>query len=251
MERKIRVLIAKPGPNGHDRETLMISQALQDHGMEVIYTELRQTPVEIAKTALKKDADVIGLFSLSGAHKTLYPKVIKELEKRNAADIPVIEGSAAESLAQYIQNPIGPELDTTTAPKKIAHIGIAVKCINDVLSFYMDSLGLVLEGIEQVESEQVKVAFLKIGESRIELLEPLYESSPLQQFIKNKGEGIHHIAFEVDQIEARLRQLKSQGLKLINENTKQGANNSKVAFIHPKSANNVLFELCQHTVEKD
>src|SRR5690625_7761271 len=90
--KKIRVLIAKPGLDVHDRGALVISQALRDHGMEVIYTGLRQSPVQIATAAIQEDVDIIGLSSLSGAHNTLFPKVIEELEKRNAGDIPVIAG---------------------------------------------------------------------------------------------------------------------------------------------------------------
>src|SRR5699024_9673857 len=157
MGRKIRVLIAKPGLDGHDRGALVISQALRDHGMEVIYTGLRQTPVQIAQAAVQEDVDVIGLSSLSGAHKTLFPKVIEALEERDASDIPVVgggvipsediafliekgvkkvftSGSSTEVLAQYIQDLIDPRKTTIEAPKKIAHIGIAVKSIDDVLS---------------------------------------------------------------------------------------------------------------------
>ena len=135
---------------------------------------------------------------------------------------------------------------TFTAPEKIAHIGIAVYNIEDSLSFYKDLLGLTLENIEEVESEQVKVAFLKIGESRIELLEPISKESPIAKFLERKGEGIHHIALEVNDIEKRLHQLKTEGIRLINEQPKEGSNNSQIAFLHPKSTNGVLVELCQH-----
>src|SRR5690625_5046725 len=131
-------------------------------------------------------------------------------------------------------------------PKQIAHIGIAVNNIKDSISFYTDLLGLSLEKMEEVSSEQVKVAFFKIGESRIELLEPLSEQSPIHTFLQKKGEGIHHIALEVDDINQRLAQLKSSGIRLINEQPKSGANESQIAFLHPKSTNGVLFELCQH-----
>ncbi|UJL44785.1 methylmalonyl-CoA epimerase [Virgibacillus sp. NKC19-16] len=269
---KIRVLVAKPGLDGHDRGALVISQALRDHGMEVIYTGLRQTPVQIAQAAVQEDVDVIGLSSLSGAHKTLFPKIIDELKKRDATDIPVVgggvipsedipflldkgikriftSGSSTESLASYIQEliePIGAAVDN---PKKIAHVGIAVRNIDDTLAFYTDSLGMELEGVEKVDSEGVKIAFLKIGESRFELLEPLNDSSPIQKFLDKKGEGIHHIAVEVDNIEARLNQLKSEGVRLINEKAKSGAHNSQIAFIHPKAANGVLVELAQQAGE--
>ncbi|MEI3604852.1 methylmalonyl-CoA epimerase [Pseudogracilibacillus sp. SE30717A] len=132
------------------------------------------------------------------------------------------------------------------APKKIAHIGIAVKNLHDSINFYTDLLGLTLERVEEVASEQVRVAFLKIGESRIELLEPLSNESPIYRFIHKKGEGIHHIALEVNNINDRLANLKSNGIQLINEQAKEGADNAQIAFLHPKSTNGVLFELCQH-----
>ena len=94
--------------------------------------------------------------------------------------------------------------------QKIAHIGIAVHSIEESLPFYTEQLGLTLEKIEEVESEQVKVAFIRIGESRIELLEPLSEQSAIEKFLKKKGEGIHHIALEVNDIEQRLQDLKDQ-----------------------------------------
>lgn len=266
---KIRVLVAKPGLDGHDRGALIISQALRDHGMEVIYTGLRQSPPQIAQTAVQEDVDVIGLSSLSGAHKSLFPKVIDELAKRNASDIPVVgggvipsedisfllesgikkiftSGASTEALANYIEELIEPKKESLPAPEKIAHIGIAVESIDSTLPFYTDTLGLELEKVEKVESEAVKVAFLKIGEARIELLEPLNENSPIQQYLNKKGEGIHHIALEVNDIHKRLEKLKSEGIKLINNEPKPGARNSQIAFIHPEATGGVLFELCEH-----
>jgi len=138
------------------------------------------------------------------------------------------------------------EKEALSKPEKIAHIGIAVNSIEESLPFYTDQLGLSLEKIEKVESEQVKVAFIQIGESRIELLEPLSEKSAIHSFLEKKGEGIHHIALEVDNIEERLKHLNLNNVKLINEQPKEGANNAQIAFIHPKSTHGVLLELCQH-----
>lgn len=264
---KIRVLIAKPGLDGHDRGALVIAQAMRDHGMEVIYTGLRQSPLQIVNAAIQEDVDIIGLSSLSGAHNTLFPKVIEELEKRNAGDIPIIgggvipnedipallekgvkriftSGSSTEDMAIFIKQLLRPE-EAVLPPKKIAHIGIAVNSIEDALPFYTNGLGVLVDSMEEVESEGVKIAFLKIGETRIELLEPLTDSSPIRAFLDKRGEGIHHIALEVDNIGERLAQLKTDGIKLINESAKDGAHNSQIAFIHPKAANGVLYELCQ------
>ena len=127
---------------------------------------------------------------------------------------------------------------------KIDHIGIAVKSIDNATGFYQ-AIGLNVSHIEEVESQGVRVAFLKIGESNIELLEPLNEKSPIFSFIEKRGEGIHHIAFYVNNIENVLENLKSRGYKLINEKPVQGAHGKKVAFIHPKSSGGVLVELCE------
>lgn len=131
-------------------------------------------------------------------------------------------------------------------PKKIAHIGIAVHSIEKAIPFYINHLQLELEKMEDVPSEQVKVAFLKIGETRIELLEPTNDTSAIYQFLQKRGEGVHHIAIEVDDLEYRLNELRNKGIQLINNEPKQGANNSLIAFIHPHSANGILMELCEH-----
>lgn len=133
------------------------------------------------------------------------------------------------------------------APHKIDHIGIAVTSIDKALPFYVEHLRLTLEGIEEVQSEQVKVAFLRIGETRLELLEPTSDESPIYKFIQKRGEGIHHIALGVRQIDERLNELKENGIQLINETPKIGAGNAKIAFLHPKSASGVLYELCEQT----
>lgn len=130
-------------------------------------------------------------------------------------------------------------------PKQLAHIGIAVRNLEESMKLYTDLLGLRLAGIETVESEKVRVAFLEIGETHLELLEPTSPDSPIAQFIEKKGEGIHHIALQVDNSVERLAFLKEQGIKLIHEVPKAGAHGNQVAFLHPKSTNSVLLELCQ------
>src|SRR5690554_6914035 len=105
---------------------------------------------------------------------------------------------------------------------KIAHIGIAVKNLDEMIPFYRDTLGLEFNGVEIVPSENVKVAFFKIGESAIELLEPTNEQSAIAKFIEKKGEGIHHIALDVDDIESRLKSFKDQGIPLVHEKPKRG-----------------------------
>ena len=136
-------------------------------------------------------------------------------------------------------------MSRTVDPKKISHIGIAVRDLEAALPLYTDVLGLALEGVETVPSEGVKVAFLRIGETRIELLEPLGPDSPIASFLEKRGEGIHHIALEVDGIEERLRLLSEKAIRLIHERPKQGAHGARIAFLHPKATGGVLYELCE------
>ena len=129
--------------------------------------------------------------------------------------------------------------------RKIEHIGIAVKDIAGAGIIYEKLLNTKVYKIEDVESEGVKTAFLQTGPNKIELLEPTSADSPISKFIEKRGEGIHHIAFDVEDIVAEMERLKKEGFVLLNETPKQGADNKLVCFIHPKSANGVLIELCQ------
>ena len=128
---------------------------------------------------------------------------------------------------------------------KIAHIGIAVSNLADMLHLYHETLGLPLHGQETVVSDRVTVAFLPVGDTEIELLEPTDSESPVARFIEKRGEGVHHIAFEVENIEHALTRLKQQGYRLIDEQPRVGAGGVRVAFVHPKSAGGVLIELCE------
>jgi len=128
---------------------------------------------------------------------------------------------------------------------KINHLGIATKGIDEALKFWQDALGLENVHTEIVEDQKVRVAMLPIGETRIELLEPTSEDSPISKFLEKRGGGIHHIAVEVEDIEASLKKLKAEGVRLIDETPRIGAEGSLVAFVHPSSANGVLLELTQ------
>ncbi|AZU63242.1 methylmalonyl-CoA epimerase [Neobacillus mesonae] len=133
---------------------------------------------------------------------------------------------------------------------KVDHIGIAVKSIEAVLPFYTEVLGLPLLGIEEVDSQKVKVAFLKAGETKLELLEPMSPESAVAKFIEKRGEGIHHVALGVKSIEERIVELKEKGIRMIDENSRLGAGGADIAFMHPKSAAGVLFELCEKKEKK-
>ena len=129
--------------------------------------------------------------------------------------------------------------------KKINHIGVAVKNLDEAIKLYRDQLGLEFKGTDVVESQKVKVAFFKIGETNIELVAATSDESPIAKYLEKNREGIHHICFEVDDINQALKTLKDRGVKLINEEPRKGAHGTLVAFIHPKSTNGVLTEICQ------
>lgn len=128
---------------------------------------------------------------------------------------------------------------------KINHLGIATNGIDEALEFWAEALGLENVHTEVVEDQKVRVAMLPLGESRIELLEPIADDSPISKFLQKRGGGIHHIAVEVDDIEASLERLKSQGMRLIDESPRVGAEGCLVAFVHPGSTGGVLLELVQ------
>ena len=128
---------------------------------------------------------------------------------------------------------------------KIQHLGVAVNSIDDALNFWRDGLGLELKEIEVVEDQGVRVAMLPIGESRIELLEATGDETPVGRFIAKRGAGMHHLCVEVADIRARLAELKSRDVRLIDDEPRRGAGGALVAFIHPASTGGVLIELTQ------
>ena len=132
---------------------------------------------------------------------------------------------------------------------KIEHIGIAVKNLKESNALFGKLFGEPHYKVETVESEGVNTSFFKVGENKIELLEATKDDSPIAKFIARKGEGIHHIAFDVTDIEAEIIRLKAEGFIVLNEKPKRGADNKLVAFLHPKSSNGVLIELCQEIKE--
>ena len=129
--------------------------------------------------------------------------------------------------------------------KRIEHIGIAVKDLKSGNEIYESLLGKAPYKIEEVTSEHVLTSFFQVGDSKIELLQATHEDSAIAKYIAKKGEGIHHIAFEVEDIYKAMEEMSAEGFKVLNEKPKKGADNKLVCFIHPKSANGVLVELCQ------
>ncbi len=128
---------------------------------------------------------------------------------------------------------------------ELDHIGIAVKNLDDALEIYERILGLKVEKIRDFEEQKVKTAFLLAGETKIELLEPTDKEGPVARFIEKRGEGVHHLAFTVTDIEAALQKMKDKGIAVVDEKPRIGAEGFKIAFLHPKSTKNVLVELCE------
>ncbi|MCE5200980.1 MAG: methylmalonyl-CoA epimerase [Synergistaceae bacterium] len=130
-------------------------------------------------------------------------------------------------------------------PTVIDHIGIAVKSIDESLKFWEATLGIKCHGVEEVAEQKVKTAFLPIKDTEIELLEPTSQESPVAKFIETKGEGMHHLAIRVDNLEETLAELKAQGIRLIDEKPRCGAGGAKIAFLHPKATGGILLELSE------
>lgn len=129
--------------------------------------------------------------------------------------------------------------------KHIDHIGIAVKALDEAGEFYSDILGLEIDGVETVADQKVNVAFIPVTDSEVELLESTDPEGPIAKYIASRGEGIQHIAFRVEDIDAALQELKEKGVRLIDNEARYGAGGAKIAFIHPKETNGVLVEICQ------
>lgn len=128
--------------------------------------------------------------------------------------------------------------------QRIDHLGIAVHRLEDAIPYYEQALGLRCERIELVPSQKVRTAFFSVGEVHLELLEPTSDDSPVAKFLRERGEGIHHVAFACDDVAAQLLLAKGAGVRLVNETPVPGAGGKKVAFLHPKSTHGVLTELC-------
>jgi len=131
--------------------------------------------------------------------------------------------------------------------EKISHIGIAVKSMEEALSVFRDGIGLEVISTDEVETQKVRVAFLPVGETRFELLEPTADDSPIAKYLESRGEGIHHIALKVTNIEESLAQLKEKGVRLVNEEPVPGAHGTRIAFLHPKGTRGVMLELVEES----
>ena len=278
MSQPIRVLIAKAGLDGHDRGALVIAQGLRDYGFEVIYTGLRQTPEQIVATAIEEDVACIGLSSLSGAHMELFPEVARLLREQHADDILLIgggvvpesdipelkaagladvftPGTSIAAVAEFIRKNV--RISELPAPassdpltQRLDHIGIAVSNVAEALPFYTQTLGLSVVHEEVIEDQQVRAVFLDLGGIHLELLEPTRPESPIAKFLANKGPGLHHLAYGVEDAAKALAQAKAAGIRLIDEVPRAGGQGKKIAFVHPKDTHGVLTEFCQRVNEE-
>jgi len=136
-------------------------------------------------------------------------------------------------------------------PTRINHIGIAVHSIEEAAKFYTEKLGLKLGGTEEVESQKVKVAFLPIGEVRLELVQPTSPDSPVAKFLEKNGPGFHHVAYQVEDVTAEVERLKADGVAMVDQTPRKGAHNTLIAFVHPKASGGVLTELVQEAGHHD
>jgi methylmalonyl-CoA/ethylmalonyl-CoA epimerase len=128
---------------------------------------------------------------------------------------------------------------------KIHHLGIAVRSLDEAIPFYRDTLGMAFQGTDEVPEYAVRIAFLRIGESRIELLEPTSGEGMIAKFLAARGPGIHHVAYEVEDVEAAIRSCEARGVRMIDRAPRLGAHGARVAFVHPESSHSVVTELCQ------
>ena len=133
--------------------------------------------------------------------------------------------------------------------KAINHIGIAVRSIEAQQPFYEQTLGAIFEGVEEVADQKVRVGFFRLGDVRLELLEPSDPSSTIATFLEKKGEGLHHVAYTVEDIESRIAELKESGVRMIDHAPRPGAHHTRIAFVHPKSSCGILTELCEPLAE--
>jgi methylmalonyl-CoA/ethylmalonyl-CoA epimerase len=136
--------------------------------------------------------------------------------------------------------------ESNMAPvKSVNHIGIAVRSIDDQRAYYEGTLGAVFEGIEVVADQRVRVGFFRVGDVRLELLEPTDPTSTIAVFLEKKGEGLHHIAYTVAGLEDRIAELKQSGIRMVDDAPRAGAHHMRIAFLHPKSTHGILTELCE------
>jgi len=275
MEGKIRVLVGKPGLDGHDRGARVIAAALRDAGMEVVYTGLRASIPAIAAAAVQEDVDVIGLSILSGAHQSICRRLVEELKKRQA-DIPVVvggiipdadhEGLRALGVAAVFgpESALGAVVATVRAlasgqpvpqasrpapagipATRLDHTAICVKDIRASIALIEEILGQKVAHEEHVPEQKVDAAFFDFPNgASLELVCPRGNAG-LEKFLEKRGDALHHLALRVKDIDAVLERLDARGVPLIDKAGRPGARGHRVAFLHPKAFGGTLLELVE------
>jgi methylmalonyl-CoA mutase C-terminal domain/subunit len=273
---RIRVLVGKPGLDGHDRGARVIAAALRDAGMEVVYTGLRASVPAIAAAAVQEGVDVIGLSILSGAHESVCRRLMEELKQRQAR-IPVVVGGiipAADheplrklGVAAVFgpESPLGAVVETVKAlaagqsvpdaaekpaaagipATRLDHTAICVKDIKASIALIEEILGAKVAHEEHVPAQRVDAAFFDFPNgASLELVCPRGNAG-LEKFLEKRGDGLHHLALRVKDIDEVLRRLDARGVPLIDKVGRPGARGHRVAFLHPKAFGGTLLELVE------
>jgi methylmalonyl-CoA mutase, C-terminal domain len=271
---KIRVLVGKPGLDGHDRGARVIAAALRDAGMEVVYTGLRASVPAIAAAAVQEDVDVIGLSILSGAHESICQRLVAELRKLQA-EIPLVVGGIIPA-ADYAalkkigvsavfgpESPLGSVVEAVRAlaagqkppepeearahipATRLDHTAICVKDMAASIALIEDILGQKVAHEEHVAAQKVDAAFFDFPNgASLELVAPKGNAG-LEKFLEKRGDALHHLALRVKDIDDVLRRLDARGVPLIDKVSRPGARGHKVAFLHPKAFGGTLLELVE------
>ncbi|MFN2546990.1 MAG: cobalamin-dependent protein [Myxococcales bacterium] len=268
----IRVLVGKPGLDGHDRGARVIAKALSDAGMEVVYTGLRASVPAIAAAAIQEDVDVIGLSILSGAHQSICQRLMEELKD---SKIPVIVGGiipeadhpplkklgiaavfgpesplsavveAVRMLAAGEKLPEPPAKKAHVPAEKLDHTAICVKDIDASIALIEEILGQKVAHREYVDAQKVDAAFFDFPNgASLELVCPRGNAG-LEKFLEKRGDALHHLAVQVKDMDAILKALDARGVPLIDKVGRPGARGHRVAFLHPKAFGGTLLELVE------
>jgi methylmalonyl-CoA mutase C-terminal domain/subunit len=276
MDGKIRVLVGKPGLDGHDRGARVIAAALRDAGMEVIYTGLRASVPAIAAAAVQEGVDVIGLSILSGAHESICRRLVAELSRQKAR-IPVVVGGIIpagdhKALREIgVAAVFGPEsplagvVETVRAlasgeplpedplakepagipATRLDHTAICVKDMAAAIALIEDLLGQKVAHQEHVPAQKVDAAFFDFPNgASLELIAPRGNAG-LEKFLEKRGDALHHLALRVKDIDGVLQSLEARGVALIDKVGRPGARGHRVAFLHPKAFGGTLLELVE------
>lgn len=261
--KPIRVLLGKVGLDGHDRGLLTVARALKEAGMEVVYGGVRKTAEQVARAAVQEDVEAVGLSSLSGAHSTHFAKVARLLRRLGRKDVLLFcggvipapdhaalrragfarvftPGTTLPEIVDFIKGTLRPARPVEL--RGLDHIALAVPDLEKALSLFRDTLGMKETGREEVPSQKVRTTFLDFKGVHLELLEPTSDDSPVSSFLKTRGGGVHHVAFQVKEVADAIAKAETLGIRMIDAAPRLGARGKEVAFVHPAATHKVLTE---------